>query len=243
MISKVNIVTLLLSGCLAIFSTKQAYSQKMVNGSAEDYIVTKGRYYGSTTFSLDSRVAENEDQLLRQVVDQNRYDYRIMGNGGYAIKDNLTLGLKAGYGRAREEITFIDENGGDITSKRLQQGLSMAPNMRNYIPIGSGQLQVLIQTEVNVTVGESLLRTFRMDDVDKVESNFLDLQLGISPGMILFFDRHWAFETTVGVAGFSTRIEEEVTNDDQDNRQRVVETGVDLRINLLQLDLGVAYYF
>ena len=209
----------------------------------DDYRITKGRYYSSLTFSLDSRIAENEDQLVRQVVDQNRYDYRITANGGYVIKENLTLGLLAGYGRAREEITFVDENGENVTSKRLQQALSLAPSMRNYIPIGKGQLQILIQTELNVTIGESLQRTFRIDDIDKVEGDFIDIELGVSPGLVLFFDRHWAFETTVGIAGFSTRIEEKVTNNDQDNLQRVVESGVDLRINLLQLNLGVAYYF
>jgi hypothetical protein len=226
-----------------MFNSSLVFSQEVKNVSEDDFRISKGRFYTSLTFSLDSRVAENEDQLIRQVVDQNKYDYRIIGNGGYAIKDNMTLGLLAGYGRAREEITYIDENGENVTSKRLQQGLSLAPNMRNYIPIGKGQLQILIQTELNVTFGESLQRTFRTEDIDKVEGEFVDIELGVSPGLLLFFDRHWAFETTIGIAGFSTRIEEEVKNYDQDNRKRIVETGVDLKINLLQLNLGVAYYF
>jgi hypothetical protein len=234
---------LLITVGIIFLNTSLVFSQETVNTNKPDFRITKGRYYSSLTFSLDSRIAENEDQLIRQVVDQNRFDYRIIGNGGYAIKDNMTLGLLAGYGRAREEITFIDENGENVTSNRLQQGLSLAPNMRNYIPIGKGQLQILIQTELNVTFGESLQRTFRIDDIDKIEGNFIDIELGVSPGLVLFFDRHWAFETTVGIAGFSTRIENEVTNGDQENRQRVVESGVDLRINLLQLNLGVAYYF
>jgi hypothetical protein len=211
--------------------------------SSDDYRISKGRHYGSMTFSLTSRLAENENQLLRQVIDQNRFTYRIVGNGGYAVKDNLALGMLLGYGRQGEDITFVDENGENVTSKRVQQGLSIAPNMRNYIPIGNGQLQILVQTELNVTFGESLQRTFLASDIEKKEGDFIDLNLGVSPGMVLFFDRHWAFETTVGIAGFSTRIEEEVTNGDIENRQRIVTTGIDLRINLLQLNLGVAYYF
>jgi hypothetical protein len=42
-----------------------------------DFRVTKGRYFGSLTFSLDQREAENEDQLLRYVIDQDRLNYRI----------------------------------------------------------------------------------------------------------------------------------------------------------------------
>jgi len=226
-----------------LFSFNKIYSQDASGHGENDFKITKGRFYSSLTFSFDARSAENEDQIFRQVVTQNKYNYKIIGNGGYAIKNNMTLGLAAGYGRAREEITFIDENNENVTSKNLQQGLSIVPIMRNYIPLGKGQLQVLVQTELSVTFGESLQRVFRQEDIDKIEGNFLEIELGISPGLILFFDKHWAFETTVGIAGFSTRIEEETTNEDKDNQQRIVESGVDLRLNLLQLNLGLAYYF
>ena len=59
----------------------------------------------------------------------------------------------------------------------------------------------------------------------------------------MFFDRHWALEATVGIAGLSTRIEEEVLNNDEQNKQRITETNIDLRLNLLSLNLGVAFYF
>ena len=60
---------------------------------------------------------------------------------------------------------------------------------------------------------------------------------------VLFFNRNWAFETRVNVAGLSTRIEEEVINNDEENRQRIEQTNIDLRLNLLELNLGVAFYF
>jgi hypothetical protein len=218
-------------------------AQDSLTHAEKDFKIRKGRFYGSLTFSYDARSAENEDQLFRQVVTQSKYNYRIIGNGGIAIKNNMTLGLAAGYGRAKEDITYLDENNESITSKSLQQGLSLVPNMRNYIPLGRGQLQVLVQTELSFTFGESLQRIFRQEDIDKIEGNFIEIELGIKPGFILFFDKNWAFETTVGVAGFSTRIDEKTTNNDRDNRQKIVESGIDLRLNILQLNLGVAYYF
>mgnify|MGYP006179648045 FL=1 len=105
------------------------------------------------------------------------------------------------------------------------------------------QLQVLVQTELSFTFGESLQRVFRPEDIDKIEGNFIEIELGVKPGFILFFDKNWAFETTVGIAGFSTRIEETTTNNDRENRQKIVESGIDLRLNILQLNLGIAYYF
>lgn len=228
---------------LMAFSCGLAFSQDGDSENTEDYRISKGRFYGALSFSLDQRKAENENQLLRQVVDQNRFNYRIIGNGGYAIKDNFTLGLTLAYGRQKEEITFLNENEEEVTSNRLQQGFSFAPNMRNYIPIGKGQLQILVQTELGFTFGESLERIFFEDEVDKINGDFVEINLGVSPGIVLFFDRNWAFETTVGIAGLSTRIEEEVVNDDTENRQRVESSNIDLKINLLQLNLGVAFYF
>lgn len=223
-----------------MFSFSLAQEQ---NTEDMDYGINKGRYYTSLTFSLNSRNAENEDQLFRQVLDQDRYTYRIVGNGGYAIKDNFTLGLSLGYGESKEDITYTDENDAELDSKRLQRGLSITPNMRNYIPLGKGKLQILVQTELGFTFGESLQRIYSIDNVDKIESNFFEFDVGVSPGVALFFNKNWAFETRVNVAGFSTRVEELVTNNDEANRQRISETKIDLKLNLLELNLGVAYYF
>jgi len=227
----------------ALCSIRVAYSQYTSPDNQDDYIIKKGRYYSSLTFSLNQRKAENEDQLLRQVVDQNRYRYRIIANGGYAIKDNFTVGLSLAYGRQKEEITFLNENDENIRSNRLQQGFSIAPNMRNYIPLGTGKLQIIVQTALGFTFGESLERVYSSTNVDKIEGDFIEIGLGVSPGVVLFFNRNWAFETRVNVAGLSTRIEEEVINNDEENRQRIEQTNIDLRLNLLELNLGVAFYF
>jgi hypothetical protein len=217
-------------------------SAQSVSDTEEDFTIKKGRLYYSLSFSLDQRKAENEDQLLRQVINQDKYDYRVIGNIGYAIKDNMTLGLAGGYGRLKEEITFLDDNDDEVTSKRIEQGFSIVPNMRNYIPLGKGRLQVLIQTELGITVGESLERVFYTNEIDRIDGNFLEVNLGVNPGLLLFFDKNWAFEVTVGAAGLTTRIDESTLNNDEANRERVESTSIDLRLNILQLNLGVAFY-
>lgn len=86
-------------------------------------------------------------------------------------------------------------------------------------------------------------RVFLTDEIDKISADFLDLEIGVIPGLLMFFDRHWAFETTVGIAGFSMRREKQIQNNDLENQQKVAESSIDLKINLLQLNLGIAYYF
>ncbi len=234
----------LLTGWLALAALAPAFGQGInFSPDGEDRLVTKGRVFLSTNFSLDQRNAENEDQLFRQVIDQDRLRYRIRFNSGYAIVDNLTLGLGLSYGREREDITFIDQDGIEVTTNFVQQDISFIPNMRNYIPFGNGTIQILVQTDARFSIFESLQRDFLPDEVNKIERDVFEFRLGVAPGILLFFNRNWAFETTVGLAGLTTRITEEVTNNDEANRTRIVASDIDLQINLLALNLGIGYYF
>jgi hypothetical protein len=239
--SSLKLVFCLVLGC-SLFTP--LFGQEVpAEESKDDRLVTKGRGFLSLSFSLDQRRAENESQLLREVVSQNQYNYRITLNGGYALANNLTLGLGMSYGREKEDVTFLDDNDDEVTSRFLQQDISFIPNMRNYIPLGNGTLQIFVQTDMRFSFAESLQRDFYPDEIDKTEGDVFEYRLGVSPGVLLFFDRHWAFEASVGLAGLTSRVTKETFNDDLENQTKIVKTDIDLRLNLLALNLGVAYYF
>ena len=110
--------------------SSSGFAQGVTDDNENGYLIKKGMFYSALTFSLSQRNAENEDQLLRQVINLDRYTFRVVGNGGYALKDNFTLGLLVGFGESREEITFLDENENEATSKRLQRGVTIAPDRK-----------------------------------------------------------------------------------------------------------------
>jgi hypothetical protein len=225
----------------SFFISASAFAQGAA--SQEDYTITKGRAYGVITFSLDQRDAQNENQLLRQVIDQDKLDYRIVASGGYALKNNFTLGMGFSYGRQRQDITFLNEDDEEITSKSVGQDVSFIPNIRKYVPLGAGKLQIFVQTDLRLSLGESLQRDFLFAEVEKIEENFTEVRLGVQPGVVLFFTREWAFEASVGVAGVTSRWTTKTINDDQANETKIQQSSIDLKLNLLQLNLGVAYYF
>jgi hypothetical protein len=178
-----------------------AFAQQESKEDEEDYTLTKGRGYAVITFSLDQRNAENENQLLRQVIDQNKFDYRITASGGYALNDNFTIGLGFSYGRQREDITFLNEDEDEITSRSLGHDVSFIPNIRKYIPLGTGKLQIFVQTDLRVSLGESLQRNFLLTDVEKTEEEFVELRLGVQPGVVLFFTRSGPLRPPLGSRG------------------------------------------
>lgn len=228
---------LLFSICL--FLAKMVEAQE----ESEDKLVAKGRGFVSLSFSLDQREAENENQLIRNVLDQDKLNLRVGANGGYAIKDNFVLGLAFGYGRNREDILQLNQDNEEIFVQTVGQEFTFTPNMRNYIPLGEGTFQVFVQTDVRLNFGESLRRTFLEQEQEKLESQFFESRIGVSPGMVIFFDRNWAFETSVGLVGLTSRWTRQTLNNDIDNQTRIVENNINLRLNLLALNLGVARYF
>ncbi len=213
------------------------------NERSDPNLITKGRGFVNLAFSLDQREAENENQFIRDVIDQDRLNYRITSNGGYAIKDNFVLGLGLGYGRNREDLIQVNQDGEEVFTRTVGQDFTITPNMRNYIPLGPGKFQVFIQTDLRLNFGESLRRNIFVDEVEKLETEFFQSRVGVSPGLIIFFNRSWAFETSVGLVGLTSRWTTETVNNDTDNRTRIQENSVDLQLNLLELNLGVAFYF
>lgn len=213
------------------------------NEESDLNLITKGRGFVNLAFSLDQREAENENQFIRDVLDQDRLNYRITSNGGYAIKDNFVLGLGLGYGRNREDLIQINQDGEEVFTRTVGQDFTITPNMRNYVPLGLGKFQVFIQTDLRLNFGESLRRNIFVDEVEKLETEFFQSRVGVSPGLIIFFNRSWAFETSVGLVGLTSRWTTETFNNDTENRTRIQENSVDLQLNLLALNLGVAFYF
>ncbi|WP_088340201.1 hypothetical protein [Robiginitalea sediminis] len=231
---------------LLLFLTFLAFegkAQSGTDGSSDSWIITPGRGYSNLSFSLDQRKAENEDQLLRQVVDQDKVNFRITASGGYALKDGFTVGLGLSYGRDREDITFLNEDSEEVTSRSIGQDISFIPNIRKYIPFGDGKFQVFVQSDLRISLGESERRNFLVSDVERIENNYVQLRLGVQPGAVIFFNRNWAFETSVGIVGLSSKWSKETVNNDRANQTRITENNIDLKLNLLALNLGVAYYF
>lgn len=242
---KINFKTtqrlVLLGFCFLLFPFGTC-AQNEQNDSEDTPMVAKGRFYTNLAFSLDQRNAENEDQLLRQVIDQDKLNFRITSATGYALKDNFTIGLGLSYGRQQQDITFINDDDQEQTNRSLGHDVSFVPNIRQYVPVNKS-FQIFVQADFRFSIGEELTRKFLPNEIEKVESNFLETRLGVTPGAVLFFNRNWAFETSVGLVGLSSKWSEETVNNDEANKARITENNIDLKLNLLSLNLGVAYYF
>ena len=90
--------------------------------------------------------------------------------------------------------------------------------------------------------GNGLLRETRnLDEIRKVSTEQFRFTLGLTPGITFFAVENFAFEVGINVLGYELRRIETITDE--------VETSVDtrhnvnLKLNLLSLNIGLAYYF
>jgi hypothetical protein len=65
--------------------------------------------------------------------------------------------------------------------------------------------------------------------------------VGLSPGITFFAMENFAFEVQLNVLGYELNASDKTVNGTDESR--VVRQNVDFNIDLLSLDLGLAYYF
>jgi len=90
--------------------------------------------------------------------------------------------------------------------------------------------------------GNSLRRTTKnLDEVDKTYSSDFNFRVGISPGITFFAMESFAFEIQLNVLGYELQVDDQSVNEGEESRE--IRQNVDFNIDILSLQLGLAYYF
>jgi hypothetical protein len=202
----------------------------------------KGTRFATLTFSFSTRNANNNETLLTSVINQNRHAFDIEAGGGYFFKKYLAAGMIAGYNEVKNQRLLLNSDGSETQNNAFESGFTLAPFLDYYIPIDSKQrFYIFSRVElkyrhnsgvVESTTSNVLTRTF-------TESN--GLGIGLVPGIMVFVVDRFAVSTSVGILGFNYN--NSITRQTDRPEGRVTTTDFDLRINILQLNLGFAVYF
>jgi len=83
--------------------------------------------------------------------------------------------------------------------------------------------------------------TKNLDEVDKTYTEAFHFRAGISPGVTFFAIESFAFEVQLNLIGYDLSLTQKTVNDNPESRE--VNQKIDANINILSLQLGLAYYF
>lgn len=238
-----HIITIFSLLMMALLAKAQEDSAMVVNATDVDVRLDKGDFFLGGTLALNLKEAENENQLLRTALNEesNRFSLRL--DGAYAIKDNVFVGMGFIWGVTDRVGDYLDPNSGEVSNTRFYRtSYSIRPFIKNHLPLDRNRrFNLVVQTELGFNLNQSIEET----DLNQVVTRNLNrewgLNLGVRPGFLAFIIKNFAVEASVNVAGIGFTVQTIEQTDQPD--VEITSADLDLRIDLLQLNLGFISYF
>lgn len=212
------------------------------NKYAEGVSIDKGMKFVGLTFSANSRKAENESGLLAYIVDQDKSSFRINFDPGIVIRQNLATGIGFTYGHSEEYSTLKASDGTLTDVKIFERDFIVRPYIKNYLPIGKGKkFYIVIPTEIILGNSSNVKESTTNGILTRTYSDKFLYGINMRPGILAFIVNNFGFEVNVGAFGLGGSNEKIKTTGQPDGN--VKTSDFDLKINLLQLSFGFAFYF
>ena len=194
------------------------------------------------SFSLEDVKTENRDVLIETILDGDRTKYDINLKGGYYIGNYAMAGINFTYSENKFSGLILKDSD-SIQSNSITRGYAVTPNFRSTVPLTANE-RFSFFTEIGLTFGggNTVKRDVKnIDEVDKSYTKNFNFRVGISPGVTFFVMENFAFEIQLDLLGYELDSSKTTVND-IDESSRTTQN-IDLNINLLSLQLGLAYYF
>jgi len=214
-----------------------------MTGAPIDVRLDKGDFMIGGTLGLDLKDIENQDQLVRFANSEYSDDFNLRLDGAYALKDDFFVGMGFLWGVTNREGQYEDTNTGDISDVQYYgTTYSIRPFIKNHLPLTPNKrFNLVVQTELRFSLNQFIQETDLNQDLTRSLSREWGLGIGVRPGLLAFVMNNFAVEATVNVAGigFDVREVQETGKPDLN----VSRANLDLKIDILQLNLGFITYF
>ena len=211
--------------------------------------IPKGKWIGGVTFSYINYDSDDSRLLfsLFEDFDCNLRTLSVKPFVGYAIKNNIIIGLKFGYNHTNGRLDNISLQYDDIDfslkdMKYTEDSYSYAFFHRSYVGLDADRRFGLFnETSIGYNRGTSRFARIYNNELKSTEASMHEITLGINPGMSVFIMENVSAEVSFGVAGFKYRIEKQTNELGETGRLR--NSGANFKINILNINIGVTACF
>ena len=209
--------------------------------------IEKGTWMVGGQVSYSAHSNDDYRFLIIEDINSDGYRFSVSPLVCYAIKDNMSLGVRFAYGRNKLMVDTakigIDDIEIDIRDYySLSHDFTGMVVYRNYIPIGNSKRFALFnETQLAVGVGEAKLINGRnANSVVGTYEESLSLRLGLNPGLIAFVNDHLAVEVNVGMLGLQYNSIDQIHNQVYKGSREA--TQINFKVNVFSIGFGLAYY-
>lgn len=199
---------------------------------------------GSAQFSTHAN--DNYALTVLDGVNSGGYKLALSPAFCYMLKDNTGLGIKTGYARQDLDLRSagLSAAGTDMSWKdyyAMKQDFMAAVFLRNYIPIDrSGRIAMYADVQLKGSTGQSKVADSHTGHTVGTYSKNYSAVLGVNPGAVVFFTRHFAFDANLEVLGLGYTSTSQTHNQIEEGRRNT--TNFSFMLNLLALNFGLYYY-
>lgn len=216
--------------------------------------IPKGTFGTGLTFSYNTMdLGKLEDEpgysLLSLVtgIKGEMYSFGIAPNVSYFLLDNLAVGLRFDYKRAKVDLGNAALSLGDMLSlgvsdyHYLSHNLGGALTCRYYIPFGnSKRFAMFAEGRLTGGYGQSVIYRKDQDDKFGTYQNSGNFSLDVVPGLTAFMTNNVALEVSIGVLGLKYKRVEQVTN--QVETSVMTSSGANFKLDLFSVNMGISVY-
>ncbi len=213
--------------------------------------VPKGQWITGVSVGYSQSNQSNYQFLVFENLSGDTYSFKVTPMALYTFKDNMAAGIKLGYERSRSQLDsgeFILDSettfGADNIYGIRSNFFAMAA-FRNYISFGDNRRFGLFnEVQLELGGGHSKFSNYTGSGVNRhmegtYERNFT-MNIGLSPGFIMFLNNYSAIEVNVGVLGFGYTHTKSVTNQVHVSHRN--SKNANFKINLFSIQFGMAFY-
>lgn len=209
--------------------------------------IPKGQWIAGVNVNYSQSDFDNYKFLIIENLGGDTYNFKVSPMLFYAFQDNLAAGGRFAYTRSRTRLNSADIVLDSETSYEPGQLYAITHNyygtaaFRNYISLGSSmRFGFFNEVQLQLGGGQSKIVNGEGDDLTGTYSRHFSLDIGLTPGVIMFLNNYSALEVSVGVLGFSFDKVHSIT--DQIYIANAKTKSANFKINLFSISFGVAFY-
>lgn len=209
--------------------------------------VPKGQWITGVNVNYAHGNESNYQFFIFEGISGDSYSFKVSPMLLYAFKDNLALGGRFSYQRQMTEIKSGDLVLDSETNYNVDHFYAISQNFygsalfRNYLSMGqSTRFGFFNELQLQLGGGQSKLTNGKGEDFTGTFERNFSLNVGMSPGVIMFLNNYSAIEVSVGLLGFGYTHTKSIT--DQVHIANRNSNKANFKVNLFSISFGVAFY-
>lgn len=209
--------------------------------------IPKGQWITGVSVNYSQSNQDNYQFLIVESINGDTYSFKVSPTLMYCFKDNLAAGGKFSYTRSRARLNSASVVLDSETTYDADHLFAITSNyygtavFRNYISLGSGmRFGMFNEVQLELGGGQSKLANGSGEDFTGTFERNFSLNIGLTPGMVMFLNNYSAIEVNIGVLGFGYTDTKSTT--DRIYVAHRKSRHANFKINLFSVSFGCVFY-